>query len=263
MSRVWHPGRLQGLAAWPPSASRSDGYADAAPGNGGGNRLLAAMPRRETQLLGTALAPFRLEPGAVVAEPDRSIEHVVFPDSGVVSILMGSDGPGERAEVGLVGREGLLGLHALFGGRAAPFLAVVQVGGEARRAPARALRPLLHGSFAFRDLVLRCAAAQLADAACNAACNALHPLRRRTARWLLAVHDRVGPGFFLTQACLADMLGARRPTMNAVLQQLKAEGLIRTARGRIAITDAAALEGAACACRRRALDARRDLLAVF
>jgi len=238
------------------AGARVAGVAD-----GAGNKLLAALPRRDADLLRPLLKPSRLEPGAALLEAGREIEQVVFPDSGVVRVSMGQGGPGERAEVGLVGREGLLGLHALLGGRASPFLAMVQVGGEARTAPVRALRPLVHGSFTFRDLVLRCAAAQIADFAATAVCNALHPLRQRAARWLLAVNDRVGPGFSMTQASLAEMLGARRPTVNAVLQRLRAEGLIHTARGRIAISDAAALEGAACACRRRALDTRKDLFA--
>ena len=111
--------------------------------------------------------------------------------------------------------------------------------------------------------MLRCAAAHLAEIAATAACNALHPLRQRTARWLLAFRDRAGPGFAVTQASLAEMLGASRPTMNAVLQSLKAEGVIRTARGRIAVADAPALESAACACRPWVLAAREDLRAGF
>lgn len=228
-------------------------------GPGTGNRVLANLPRRERDLLHSLLDPSPLQFGAVLLEPGDRIDHVLFPDSGVVRVSVGPGGPGERVEVGLVGREGLLGLHGLLGGQRSPSRAVVQVGGEARRASVRALRPLVNGSFAFRNAVLCCAAAELADAAATAACNTLHPLRQRTARWLLALHDRVGPGFSLTQSSLAEMLGARRPTMNTVLQQFKAEGLVRATRGRIAVADAATLEGAACACHRWAMTLKRDV----
>ncbi len=84
-------------------------------------------------------------------------------------------------------------------------------------------------------------------AACNAAC---HPLERRAARWLRGVQDRVGPGFPITQEYLAVMLGARRPTVNAVLQGLKAAGLVRHVRGRVAVADRAGLEAVSCPCYR-------------
>ncbi len=269
MGRSGAAHRLGGVTRAPfpdrgPRATEPSVAGDGQQQQGAGNRLLAALPRGEAELLRPWLQPFCLVSGAALLEPGQPIERVVFPDSGVVRLSTGPGGPGGRAEVSLVGREGLLGLYALLGGRTAPVSAIVQIGGQARHAPVRALRPLINGrSFAFRDLVLRCAGAHLAEAATTAACNALHPLRQRAARWLLAFHDRVGPGFSLTQASLAEMLGARRPTMNAVLQQLKADGLIRTARGRIAVADAAALEGAACACRQVMLAARKDLAAGF
>ena len=230
------------------------------PGDGGGNRLLAAMPCAEAARLAAALEPLRLEPGAVLYERGERVEHVIFPDSGAVSLLTDA-GSGRRAEIALIGREGLLGLSALLGGRRAPFQAVVPVGGEARRLPVGLLRSLLHRSFAVRDLLLRYTALCLAQAANGAACNALHPLRARAARRLLEIQDRTGPGFMLTQDVLADMLGARRPTVNAVLQELKAEGVIATARGRIAITGTAALEAAACDCRQRLREVVAEILA--
>jgi CRP-like cAMP-binding protein len=215
-----------------------------------GNRLLAALPRQESVRLLALLQDITLVPGEVLVERGQGIEHVVFPDSGLVSLLT-DFGPGERAEIGLIGREGMLGLTALLGGRTAPYRAVVRIAGEARRMPVGALRASVHGSFAVRDLVLRHAALRLAQAATGAACIALHPVRQRAARWLLDIQDRTGPGFLLTQEFLADMLGVRRPTVNAVLQDLKGEGLLSTARGRIVITDPAALEAVACGCRQR------------
>lgn len=244
----------------PPTPVAAPRDLGAGPGGGGGNRLLAAMPRTELARLGGALEPLRLEPGKVLFERGQWVEHAIFPDSGAVSLLTDA-GRGRRAEVALVGREGMLGLPAVFGGRLALYQAVVLVGGEARRVPVGLLRSLLHGSFAVRDLLLRYAALCLAQVASGAACNALHPLRARAARHLLEIQDRAGPGFMLTQDVLADMLGARRPTVNTVLQELKAEGVIATARGRIAITDAAALEAAACGCRQRLREVVAEVLA--
>ena len=230
-----------------------------AEGESGGNRLLFAMPRPVAAQLRAALEPIHLEPGQVLVERGQFVEHAIFPDSGIVSMLA-EFAPGRRVEVALVGREGLLGLSALLGARYAMHQAVVQVGGEGRRLPAEMLRSLLHGSMSVRSLLLRYAALRLAQAATGVACNALHPLRERAARRLLEIQDRAGPGFLLTQELLADMLGARRPTVNAVLQDLKAEGLLATARGRIAITDPVALEAAACECRQRLRGAGPDFL---
>lgn len=257
------PQTIGRTAASPPASN--GGRREDAGAAAGGNRVLASLPSREAKALGPVLEPLRPEPGAVLLEPGEKVGRVVFPASGVVRLSMGFADPAGRGGFGLAGREGLVGLRALFGGGVAACRAVVQVGGEARAASPRSLRAFLHSAYGFRDAVLRCAAAQFADAdaAATAACNALHPLRQRAARWLPAVQDRAGPGFSLAQEELAEMLGARRPTVNAVLQRFKAEGIVRSARGWIAVSDAAGLESATCGYRRRVSDARQDLLLRF
>ena len=214
-----------------------------------GSRVLQAMPHLDAKRIQPHLEPVALVAGQVLFEAGDPIGHVWFIDSGAVSFVA-DQGVGRRVEIGLVGCDGLVGVTALMGEPQARFRALVQVAGEARRAPVTTLRPMLHASYGMRDLFMRAATAALHRAATAAACNALHPLPERAAGWLLSLHDRVGPGFAVTQEAMADMLGARRPTVNAVMRRFVAEGLVRTARGRVTISDVAGLEAVACPCRR-------------
>lgn len=218
-------------------------------GTGAGNRLLAALPPAVTERLDPLLEEIPLRHGYVLQPAGTLVEHAVFPDAGVIS-LVADFGAHRRAEVGLVGPEGVAGLAALFGDPRARFEAQVQVAGRARRIPMSALRPIIAQSEALRMLLMRYAASMLQWSAATTACNALHPLPQRTARWLLALHDRAGDGLMITQEYIAQMLGARRTTVNAALRRFVAQGLVRTTRGRIAIADPAGLEQAACPCRR-------------
>jgi CRP-like cAMP-binding protein len=217
------------------------------------------MTRAERALLAQMAEPVDLALGATLFAPGERIEHVIFPDSGLVSLVLELP-DGARAEVGVVGPEGLVGLPALLGEPTSLLRAVVQVSGRGHRAAVAPLQLLADGSRNLRDLVRRCSMASLAHASLTAACNAAHPLERRTARWLLGVRDRVGPGFPITQEYLAIMLGTRRPTVNAVLQTFRTAGLVRLARGWIAVTDSAGLEAAACPCYRAGREALERLL---
>jgi CRP-like cAMP-binding protein len=220
-----------------------------APALAKGSRVLDAMPHLDAVRIQPHLEPVPLAAGQALFEAGDWIEHVWFIDSGAVSFVA-DQGVGRQVEIGLVGSDGVVGVTALMGEPQARFRALVQVAGEARRAPVATLRPMLHASYGMRDLFMRIATAALHRAAMAAACNALHPLPERAAGWLLSLHDRVGPGFAVTQEVMANMLGARRPTVNAVMRRFVAEGLVRTARGRVTISDVAGLEAAACPCRR-------------
>jgi CRP-like cAMP-binding protein len=165
-----------------------------------------------------------------------------------------------RVEVGLVGPESLVGLTALLGETHASLRAIVQIPGRGHRIPVAAFRARCDMSESLGDLVHRHAAAALLHASIDAACNAVHPLERRAARWLLAVHDRVGATFPITQEYLGVMIAASRPVVNGVLNGFKAAGLIHHARGWIAITDAAGLEATACGCYRSDREGRERLL---
>ncbi len=225
-----------------------------------GNRLLAALTRGERAFLQALLAPMPLRAGQVLIEPGAEVSHLVLPESGLASVILAyPDGSG--GEVGLVGREGVIGLPALLGEPFSPFRVVVRIPGAAQTAPLAALRALADRSANLRDLIRRHALAALLEAGTVAACHASHRLEGRAARWLLTASDRVGaPGFPLTQEGLARSLGAQRPTVNGVLVAFQQAGLVRHARGQVAVADAAGLEGRACPCHAALRDSLRRLM---
>ncbi len=228
-------------------------------GGAGGNRLLAVLPRAKRDLLEPMLTHLALLPGEMLLAPGQWIERIIFPDSGIVALIAESSAGG-RVCVEFLGKEGLVGLPALLGMPSSPLRACVLVEGKARSIATERLRALADRDFALRDLMRRHAMASIAQLAYNTACGALHPLRQRTARCLLELQDRAGPGFALTQDWLACLVGARRPTVNQVLGQLRQEALISLARGAVAVADPEGLEAAACPCRRTIRELRLGLL---
>ncbi|MBL6458460.1 Crp/Fnr family transcriptional regulator [Belnapia sp. T6] len=221
------------------------------------NRVLAALTPGERMLLTGLAEPLAMVPGMELARPGEPIGHLVFPEAGAVSFFL--DLPDGAAEVGLVGNEGVVGLPALFGMPLPPFRAVVQVAGAALCVPVPPLALLAENSRNLRQVLRRQAMAALLQASIAGACATAHPVDARLARRLLALEDRLGPGFALTQERLAGMLGARRPTVNAALGRLRAAGMVRQTRGRIAVADRAGLEAASCPCHALEQDALAQL----
>lgn len=212
-----------------------------------GNRLLAALSRAERALLAGALRAVTLRRGQVLLAPGEETAALILPEGGLVSLLLELP-PWPGREVGLVGREGVVGLSALLGEPRSPFRAVVRIGGPAQRVGTAELRLLADRSANLRGLVRRLALAALLDAAAAAACHGAHPLEGRLARWLLTAADRVGPGLALTQEDLASSIGARRPSVNLVLAGFRDAGLVGLSRGRLAVLDAAGFAARACPC---------------
>jgi CRP-like cAMP-binding protein len=212
------------------------------------NRLLAALPPDDFAALAPALRPVALDLKRTLHRPGRPIGAVHFPESGVVSLLAPLSG-GELLEVGVVGREGLVGLPVVLGEDSSTTEALVQAPGTAWRVPAAELRRALEASAALRALLLRYVQAFLAQVAQTAACNARHPLEERLARWLLMAHDRAeGDAFPMTQEFAAMMLGVRRAGVSVAAAVLQKAGVIAYAHGRVAVLDRAGLEVAACEC---------------
>ncbi|WP_372624840.1 Crp/Fnr family transcriptional regulator [Falsiroseomonas sp.] len=207
------------------------------------------------------LVPIELAFGETMLIPRTPIDDLIFPASGLVSLMLELP-DGKRVEVGIVGSETAVGLTALLGETRASVRAVVQIPGHAYRIPVAAFAAQYEVSKGLRELVHRHAAAALLHVSINAACNAVHPVEPRAARWLLAVQDRVGETFPLTQEYMSAMIAARRPVVNSVLSGFKAAGLIRHARGWIAIADRGGLEAAACVCYRTDRERRDELLGV-
>ena len=181
--------------------------------------------------------------------PDTPIEAVYFVESGWVSLVATLD-DGTQAEVGLIGREGMVGLPLITGIDTAFVEAFVQADGIGSCAwkPARFAMPWKKNP-TLRNLLFRYLEAMNSQTTQTAACNGRHDLEQRLARWLLMAHDRAdGDEFQITQEFLALMLCVYRPSVSVVASTLQRAGMIRYGRGHITVLDRAALEATACDC---------------
>lgn len=212
------------------------------------NRLLAALPPEDLAHLWPRLEPVELPLRQVLQVPNEPITAVYFPESGWVSMLaLLVDGG--AAEVGLIGREGMLGLPVFFGAETSTLESMVQGGGTALRLGAGAFREELERTPSLQSLLLRYAFAHQQQVAQTAACNGRHVLEQRLARWLLMAHDRAnGDEFPMTQDFLAMMLCVHRPGVTIAARIFQQAGYIRYTPGNITITDRPGLEAVACEC---------------
>jgi CRP-like cAMP-binding protein len=214
------------------------------------NRLLALLPPGDFGRLAPHLRPGPLTLGMCLQEPDQPIETVWFPETGMVSMLARLEA-GDVLEVGVIGREGLVGLPVVLGVDIALTEATVQLPGNALIMRAAALKEQLQQGGALWPLLLRYVHAAHAQVAQTAACNGRHTVEQRLARWLLMAHDRAeGDDLALTQELLSHMLGVRRAGVTVAAGILQRAGLIDYAHGRITIRDRAGLEATSCECYR-------------
>jgi len=184
----------------------------------------------------------------VLCEAGEPTRYVYFPIGGFISLLAEVDG--ERVlEVGMIGREGMLGVQLAVGVREQPLRAIVQGSGTALRIGEASFRRELAGSAALRSTLSSYLYLLLIQHAGAAACIRYHTIEPRLARWLLMTHDRAGtPSFHVTQEFLAYMLGVRRVGVTHAATRLQQRGLITYARGEITVVDRPGLEAAACTC---------------
>jgi CRP-like cAMP-binding protein len=219
-----------------------------APGEGiRRNRLLGALREDELDELLPLLESVPLADGMAIYEPNEPITHVYFPISGVVSMV--SEMREGTVEVGTVGREGMTGLPLVLHAKTMPTRAFVQVPGHAYRMRGADLVAALRRSSRMERLVYRHILALYDQTAQHAACNRLHALEERCARWLLMTHDRVdGDVLHLKQQFLAEMLGVHRPAVTIAAGALQKAGVIRYTRGKVTVLDRKALEEASCQC---------------
>ena len=212
------------------------------------NGLLAALPPEELERLRPRLRAVELPFDQTLFPADGVVEAVLFPEGGMVSLLATLEG-GEQVEVGIVGREGLIGLPLVFGDDRSLVEARVQMEGTALRMDAAAFRDAMEASAALRLVLNRYALAFQAQVTMTAACNARHAIEQRLARWLLIAHDRAGTDEFpMTHEFVSLMLGVRRPGVSIAAGVLQKAGLIRYARGQMEVTDRPGLEAASCEC---------------
>lgn len=212
------------------------------------NKILAALPRTDYQRLLPKLEPVRVAFGEVLYEPGDEIRHIYFPGDSLVSLLTVIDRR-LALEVGLVGREGVVGTAFALGSGTSPVRALVQAGGTAMRIEVVAFRKeLRQGSALQRELHLH-DDALMAQFAQTAACNRFHVVAARLARRLLMARDRLSSDQFrLTHEFLGHVLGVRRVGVTKAAHALKKKKLIDYSRGNIAILNGRGLESAACSC---------------
>lgn len=212
------------------------------------NRLLSLLPDEEYRALLPHLELLPTPLKFVVYERDKPIEHAYFPISGAHSILAIME-DGAAVEVGTVGNEGFSTIDVLTGSDIATETTICQIPGESLRMPVAKFKEAIAGDTALRRLTMRYLQAYLGQVSQSVACNRLHSVEQRFARWVLMSHDRVpGDEFQLTQEFLADMLGVYRPSVSLVARTYQQAGLIKYTRGRITILDRAGLEEACCEC---------------
>ena len=214
------------------------------------NRLLAGLSSQELARLSRHLEPVMLPPRMVLSVPDAPIEHVYFPERGMVSLVQ-TLSDGTQIEVGVTGREGFVGIPVLLGATTSPIEAMVQMPGAALRMSAAALREQVAASESLSALLHRYVHALHIQVAQTAACNGRHVLQERLARWLLTARDRADSDELpLSHEFLSMMLGTRRVGVTLALGTFKNAGILRNTHGRVTILDRANLEDAACECYR-------------
>ena len=213
-----------------------------------GNRLLAALPRKDRLHFIAGCEDVNLVLSDVLCESGERIRHVYFPTGGFISLVASIEGP-MRLEVGLVGDEGMVGTPLVLGVATSPLQALVQGAGSSLRMEAPAFRRELGRSPALRLLFDRYLFVRMTQLAQAAGCTRLHLVEARLARWLLMTQDRAhSNAVHITHEFLAMVLGVRRVGVTKAATSLQKQRLIRYSRGDIVILDRTALKAVSCVC---------------
>jgi CRP-like cAMP-binding protein len=215
------------------------------------NLILAALPTVEYRHLLSNLESIHLPLGVALYKSGDVIEHVYFPSDGLISLITHMR-DGSTIEVGLIGKEGMVGIPVLLGDDIAFEEAVVQIEGSAMRMRADLFKEeLKRGHSSLLTLLLLYTRTLMKQVAQTAACNSLHTIEERFARWLLMCHDRMESDELpLKQEFISHMLGTRRASVGDVAVRLQTDGIIRYSRGNISILKRKKLENVACECYR-------------
>ena len=212
------------------------------------NRLLLALPSRDLKRLMPELEHIRCQREQVLMDADSSLDHVFFPDSGVVSVLA-VYADGNVIEMATIGREGCTGVQAVFGAKTSSVRFLVQIPGSAAKLSRVAFTRAMQSMPSFRSLMYAYVQAFLEQVMVSVACNGAHSLKERLARWLLMMRDRGDDDVLpITQNLLAEMLGVQRPTITNAAEELERAGLIERGRRQVTILDRQGLMEASCEC---------------
>lgn len=221
------------------------------------NKILAALPAGEFDRLIPKMKAVQLNLHDVLYLPAERIDYVYFLTDGIVSLLTILE-DGTTIEAAVVGSEGMVGLSAIMGAEKATNEALVQASGHALRMRAEDLRVRFNKERGLRDWLMRYIHVLLTMVSQNAACNQMHTVEERLARWLLLTHDRVGKNDFeFTQEFMSHMLAVRRAGVSVAANTLRRAGLIDYQRGGITVLNRPGLEDASCECY-RTIEAQSD-----
>jgi len=217
-------------------------------GTGVRNWILNSVPDAEFRHIRPYLEPVHLSLGATVVEQGSEVAHAIFPNSGLVSLVVMMSG-GRSSEVSIAGCEGMVGIGLLGGLNRSVHSAVVQVEGDGLRISARRLRLALKNAPMFREAITRFCVIQLMLVSQTAACNRIHPVEKRLARWLLLCQDRLSSETIRsTHDFLATLLGTDRPSVTLAAQKLQNEGMLQLTRGHLRVLSRSRLEQFSCEC---------------
>ena len=212
------------------------------------NCLFAALPQEDAARLLPHLEPRTWALGDVLYDPDRAPAFLYFPTTAMVSLVYTLTN-GLTGEIGVVGREGVVGVALFMGGASTTSQALIQSAGSGFRLRAAVMHEEFQRGGAFHKLLLRYTQALLTQIAQTAVCNRLHSIEQRLCRWLLLTQDRVPPGEVrMTHEFIGQMLAVRRESITLVARRLQAVGVIRYTQGHITIVDRQGLEARVCEC---------------
>jgi CRP-like cAMP-binding protein len=212
------------------------------------NEFLQSLSASDFELLRPGLHVKQLDHGSVLFDVGEVIEHIHFPESGIVSLVV-TAADGDAVEAGMIGRDGVVGGSAGLDGNEALNRAIVQVGGAGLALSPRIARDAIAASNSLRAHFYRYDQLILAQAQQSAVCNAKHQVTERLCRWLLRTHDLVdGDELPLTQEFLGQMLGVRRTSITLTASQLQTAGMIQYKRGHIRILDLEKMRECTCEC---------------
>jgi len=212
------------------------------------NKVLLSIPDSEYRAIRPHLEFLSMPHHLSLYEPNQPLEFVYFPNAGMVSLVIATE-DGRTVEVGEVGKEGFVGIPAAVGMKKSQVGEVVQIAGNGLRVRAGALQSVLRSTPQFQLILTRYAVVQGMQIAQTAACNRLHNIEQRFARWLLITQDRVDSATFaITHDFLAMMLGTDRPTVSLAAGILQKKQVVVHTRGAVQILSRAKLENCACEC---------------
>jgi len=227
------------------------------------NKLLAALSRQSYERLIPHLEPVAFALGDILYYAKQPIKHVYFPHKTTISMVQILE-DGSMVELGVVGREGMLGTAILSGDDISVHQAIVQIADSGMRMKAEAFKQEIKNNAELNELAHRYLQALFIQIAQTGACNRLHPIVERLARWMLLCQDRMeSDTLLLTHEFIATMLGARRAGVSIAANTLQAAGLISYSRGKVMIQSRERLEEASCECYRTVKDEYDRLLSKY